>query len=709
MTARSFTPGRALPRWQPLAALLTLLPLTPAHAEDTGEVALDPVVVSARAPVDSVEGYRPGASNLVTGRRTDFLAQARTVDALTPQLLTDIGADSLTDAMAFVAGVTQGNTMGGTEAGFIKRGFGSNGDGSILRDGIRQPRNTFPLFTTERIEVLKGPSSFRYGIQEPGGVINVISKKPQYAWARTISGKGTSFGGGNASVDVTGPLGDSGAAFRFIVGQQDEDYWRDFGSNRQTVVAPSLSWEDDNTRLWFAYEYRDYDLTLDRGTAFVDGDPVDVPRKRRFDEEWSRVTGHDQSFTARWEQDLNSAWTSRLTYGWTRRQYDDGQLRVLSVDEDGTARRRADANHGFDRRVIYTAAELLGDAELAGIRHEMTVGIDHERRRDYLADRYRGVNDTISIYHPHHGDLTLDGATYLDGRSHRLHEINTTGAYADDNLHLGKRWILGLGGRFQHTEQYGGQGRPFVVDTDTQDDIFLPHASLLYQVDPLTSVYVSYSESFVPNAPDSDTGQRFDPERGRGWEAGLKRRLFDEHVDAALAYFEITKENVVVSDNDVSRAVGKSRARGVEMSLQGQLTDRLSLLANYAYTDAEVVEDADGGTAGNALPNVARHTASLLLAQTLALNPDLGRWRVGGGLRYVGSREGDSDNSFTLDAYTVADAFVAWDTRWLGDATHLQLNVHNLFDTTYYPSGLGDTRVVVGEPLEVTLQASVTF
>ena len=696
-------------QYSPMVLAMAVLYHPAAQAAETGATALDPLVVKAAsaAPVDDT--YRPGPTSMVTGRATDFLSQARTVDQVSARMLDDIGADSLTDAMGYVNGITQGNTMGGTEAGFIKRGFGSNSDGSILRDGIRQPRNTFPLFTTERIEVLKGPSSFRYGIQEPGGVVNIVSKKPQYEWARTISGKGTSFGGGDASVDVTGPLGDSGAAFRFIVGQQDEEYWRDFGNNRQTVVAPSLSWEDDDTRLWFAYEYRDYDLTLDRGTAFVDGDPVDVPRKRRFDENWSRVTGHDQSFTARWEQDLNGAWTSRLTYGWNRRQYDDGQPRVLSVAEDGTARRRADANHGFDRRVIYTAAELLGDVELAGIRHEMTVGIDHERRRDYLADRYRGATDTISIYDPNRGDLTLDGATYLDSTSHRLDEIDTTGAYVDDNLHLGERWILGLGGRFQHTEQYGGQGRPFVVETDTQDDVFLPHASLLYRLTPQTSLYASYSESFVPNQPDADTGQRFDPEEGHGWEAGIKRRFLADRLQASLAYFEITKENVVVSDNGVSRAVGKSGSKGIELSAQGELTDRLSILANYAYTDAEVLEDADGGTAGNELPNVARHTASLLLARERGLDPDFGRWRVGGGVRYVGSREGDADNSFSLDDYTVADAFVAWDNGWLGDNTHLQLNVHNLFDTTYYPSSIGDTRVVVGEPLEVTLQASVSF
>ncbi|WP_110669823.1 TonB-dependent siderophore receptor [Salinicola halophilus] len=696
----------------PLSATLLLLPLAvpvSASAETTDTSALTSITVTADRLGTTAEGYRPGASDMVTGRSTDFLDQARTVDAITPQLLSDIGADSLTDAMAYIPGVTQANTMGGTEAGFVKRGFGSNSDGSILRDGIRQPRNTFPLFTTERVEVLKGPGSFRYGIQEPGGVINLVSKKPQYTWQRHISGNTRSFGGGRASVDVTGPLGETGAAFRFIVGQQDETYWRNFGSDRQTVIAPSLTWERDDTRLWFAYEYRDYDRVLDRGTAFVDGKPIDVPRHRRLDEDWSGVEGHDQSFTARWEQDLTPDWTSRLTYGWNRRQYDDGQPRVLSVDEDGTATRRADANHGFDRRVIYTAAELLGDVTLAGTRHEMTLGMDHERRRDYLADRYRGATDTISVDSPRYGDLDIEGATYQTRRSHRLDEINSTAAYVDDNIHLGERWIVGLGGRYQATEQYGGQGRPFEVNSDTDDTVFLPHASLLYRLDPQTSVYASYSESFVPNSPDSDSGRTFDPEEGRGWELGLKRRLLDDRLEASLAWFDITKENVVVADNGVSRAIGRSGSQGVELALQGQLTERLALLANYAYTDAEILDDGEGSTEGNALPNVARHTASLRLAQTLPVDPDYGRWRIGGGVRYVGEREGDDANSFTLDDYTVADAFIAWDNGWLGDNTHLQLDVKNLFDTTYYPSSGGDTRLVVGEPMEVALRAGVTF
>lgn len=684
----------------------TTLLTAPAMAQ-TDDATLDPMVITA-GRLATPGGYLPEASNMATGRETDFLSNVRTVDQISRQQLEDIGAHSLTEAMAHVPGVTQGNTMGGTEAGFIKRGFGSNSDGSILRDGIRQPRNTFATFTTERIEVLKGPGSFRYGVQEPGGVINLVSKKPLYEAQRLLEVEGSSFGGGRTHLDVTGPLGDTGAAFRFIVGHQDEHYWRDFGVNRQTVVAPSIAWSDDTTRLWLSYEYRDYDQTLDRGTALVDGQIAGIPRTRRLDENWSRVSGHDQSLTARWEQDLDRHWTSRLNWGWNRRQYDDGQPRVLSVDDNGNARRRADANQGFDRRVIYTSAELLGDIHLAGLRHELTLGADHERRRDTLADRYRGATDEISIYSPSYGDLTLEGADYQDSTSNRLDEINTTSAYIDDNIHLGERWLLGLGGRMQHYAQYGGQGRPFVKSTDTSDNIFLPHASLLYHLDADTSLYASVSESFVPNDPDSDTGQRFDPETGRGWETGIRRQLMDDRLAASLAFYHIDKENVVVSDNGVSRAIGESRAKGIELSMTGELTDRLSLQASYAWTDAEVRKDGSGETKGNDLPNVAHHTASLLLAQELALAPEYGRWRVGGGVRYVGQRAGDSDNSFTLEDYTVADVFARWTPRGL-DNTDLTLRVNNLFDTTYYPSSGGDTRIVIGDPLEIRLGASVRF
>lgn len=694
--------------------LLLLNPLPYAYAQQTDETVSETVsetliVTSDRLTDVAPQSYRAQRSSLASKQPVSFLEEARTVETVTAQVMADHNIDSLTEAMAMVAGVTESNNMGGTEDGFIKRGFGSNSDGSTLIDGIRQPRGTFSMATVDHVEVLKGPASLFQGQQDPGGVINLVTKRPEYEWQREISAEATSLGGGNASVDVTGPLADTGLAFRFIVHHEDEDSFRAFGNNRRTIVAPSLRWEGSDSRAQISYEYRDYDLDLDRGTVIVDGEPAKVPNDRRFDEPWSRVFGHDEAVTAWWEQDINDDWSTRLTYGWNRRQYSDGQPRVLRVNEDtGALTRRADANVGFDRRVQYTAWDTTGTATLAGMRHDLTVGIDHERRRDYVGDVYRGsaVTDQ-NIYDMSYGGLNLDSDRLNTSRSNRLDEINTTGVYLNDRWHFNDRWTLGLGGRYTHYEQFGGRGRPFVTATDISDDIFLPSVSLLHRLTPDTSVYASYSEAFVPNGADSDTGKTLDPEHSMGSEIGVKH-LWNDQFSLAAALFDIRKENVAVSDNGVTRTVGEAGSRGVELTVSGQLTDQLSLLGAYAYTDTEVLKDTEG-TEGNRLTNAARHTASLYLAHDLNTGPEMGNWRLGGGVRYVGEREGDADNSFQLDAYTVADAFIGWDTPWLGDNLHLQLNAKNLFDTTYYPSSGGSTRVVVGDPLEVSLQASVKF
>ncbi|SOC54101.1 iron complex outermembrane recepter protein [Chromohalobacter canadensis] len=704
------------PLSQQLALLLPLLAgLCPvvvlADTDATGDVASSAtmVVVSDRLSEVAPGSYRARASSLASKQPVSFLEQARTIDTVTDRVMADHDLDTLNESLALVAGVTEGNNMGGTEDGFIKRGFGSNSDGSILIDGIRQPRGTFSMATVDHVEVLKGPASLFHGTQAPGGVINLVTKKPQYHWHREVSGGASSFGGGNASVDVTGPIADSGLAFRLILSHQDEDSWRAFGNDRRTIIAPSLRWEGEHSRAMISYEYRDYDLNLDRGTVIVDGEPASVSRKRRFDEPWSHVYGHDEAVTAWWEQDVSDDWSVRLTHGWNRRQYSDGQPRVLSVDEDsGTLTRRADANHGFDRRVQYTSLDATGHFELAGQRHDLVIGADNERRRDYLAKKYRGTSvSDASIYDIDYGQLALDSNSLSTSRSNRLDESESTGVYVNDRWHLNERWILGLGGRFTRISQYAGAGQDFVVTTDTDDSLFLPSLSLLYRLDDATSAYASYSESFVPNGADADTGQTLDPEHGSGYELGLKRE-WNERLSTSMALYRIRKENVAVSDNGTTRTIGEAGSQGVELSLTGALTDRLSLLASYAYTDTEVLKDT-GGTEGNRLPNAARHAASLYLAHDLNLTPGQGDWRVGGGIRYVGEREGDDENSFTLDDYTVADAFIAWDTHWLGDDTHLQLNVKNLFDTTYYPSSGGSTRVVVGDPREISLQASVDW
>jgi len=290
-------------------------------------------------------------------------------------------------------------------------------------------------------------------------------------------------------------------------------------------------------------------------------------------------------------------------------------------------------------------------------------------------------------------------------RSNRLDETQAIGVYVSDRWYLTDKWILGLGGRYTWFDQQSGQGEDFVSDPDYSDDLFLPSANLLYRIDDASSAYISYSESFVPNGSDSDSGESLDPELGKGYEIGYKRQ-WNPRLATSVALYQIRKENVAVTDNGVTRTIGEAGSQGLEFSLEGALTDRTSLLFSYAYTDTEVLEDTEG-TEGNRLPNAALNAASLYLAHDLAIDPSYGEWRVGGGVRYVGEREGDDDNSFSMDAYTVADAFVGWRHDFFGPDTEFKLNAKNLFDTGYYYGSGGDTRVLVGDPMEITLSASV--
>ena len=230
---------------------------------------------------------------------------------------------------------------------------------------------------------------------------------------------------------------------------------------------------------------------------------------------------------------------------------------------------------------------------------------------------------------------------------------------------------------------------------------------MVYKASEALSLYGNYSRSFVPNTSVTDSGQTFDPEEGRSYEVGAKYDL-RPGLSLNLALFDIVKENVVVGSGDDTEAAGKVGSRGVEVDLSGRIAERWELIATYAYTHTEILDDPDNED--NRLAQAPRHTGSLYLTHQLATPSELGTWRVGGGARHVGERTADNADSFRLSGYTVADAFVRWEYPLLGRKTSLQLNVDNLFDKHYYPSTTGsELNVSVGEPRTARLSASVEF
>ena len=719
--ARTLRPWRAS-----LPALITLCVASGAHADaepaatassaaPSGsstpappERELPTISVSASAATDPTVGYQPRTSSVAGGDDRPLKEIPQSVAVVSSSVMQDQQVRSLDDVLGNISGVTQTNTLGGTRDAFIKRGFGSNNDGSVLVDGVRTPVLHSYLATIDRVEVLKGPASLLYGMQDPGGVINLVTRKPEETFGGSISASRTSHGGSGAQFDLTGPLGKPGQvaggtlAFR-LTGEYDTSrYWRSFGRQRDALIAPALSWHDANTSIDVSYQYVDYTTPFDRGTVLVNGRPDDTLRYRRYEEAWAQSSGIQETLRARIEHRFSDAWRVRATYGWGRDRYDQYITRATAFNSTtGALSRTSDANLGRNDSDQIATLGLLGNLTLAGMNHALYIGGEYERQRSFRGDTIRGTATRgFDLYDPVYG-LLAPGGTVSTKQSDSLSKVHTYSMIVQDSVKITDRLTAVGGLRWEDWQQESGMGRPFVFADRSHGNVWLPQFGLAYALTPSLTAYANVSRSFKPNVA-SNVAAPLAPEFGRVLEAGLKFNL-KPGITGTLAAYQIDKRNVAVTVGDITSTIGTARSRGIELDVAGQLTRHLSLIGSYAYTNAN---DRDSNTP---LVNVARHMGSLFAVYDTAIANLPGRWRFGGGARLVGARPGDTANSFTLPGYVTVDAFAAYETTIGKFPTRIQLNVKNLLDKTYYPSSNSNLIVAVGEPRLVTLTTTVSF
>ena len=687
-----------------------------------GALNLGATTISAVAePADSTS-YQPPPTSSVMRSRGLLLETPQTVNVVPAQVLRDQQPRNLDDALANISGITQANTLGSTQDAVMLRGFGDNRNGSIMQDGMPVVQGRALNATAERVEVLKGPSSLLYGIQDPGGVVNIVSKKPQLLQSTSLTVRGSTFGNGKngsgGNLDTTGPIGDSGLAYRLIVDHEDEDYWRNYGTHRESLIAPSLAWYGDTTQVVFAYEHREFLSPFDRGTAIdpKTNHPLDIPATRRLDEPFNNMEGRSDLYRLEADHDLNDDWKAHVGYSWNRETYDASQVRVASVNANGTLTRSMDGTRGALTTDRFATASLEGKVKLGGMQHDLVFGLDDEYRKIYRAELIRQAQrSAFSYVNPVYGN-DVQGTTVSAKDSAQTDLLRSDSLFFQDAIHLTDQWILVGGARYQMYDQYAGKGVPFKANTDGNGQKWVPRAGLVYRYTDELSFYGSYTESFKPNSTiaalnDGSVLQGdLQPEQSKAWELGTKLDI-PGRITASAALFDITKRNVLVSVGSgvdtVYSVAGEVRSRGLELDASGQLSERWSLIGSYAYTDAEVTKDP--ALQGKRLQNVAKHTGSLSAVYdvgSLIGGDDL---RVGAGARYVGQREGDANNSFNLPGYTVADVFASYNTKIDGQKVKFQVNVKNLFDRTYYTSAASRVFVSMGDARQVSVSSTLEF
>lgn len=703
-----------------LLPMLAIPALTcPAMASANDEPPTEPlaleemqVTASAERADGPVQGYRATRSASATRTDTAIHETPQSISVVPAQVVEDIGATRLEDALDYAGGVERGNNFGGqglTE--FLVRGFSTQ---EFYRNGFAVNRgypNMPDASTLERIEVLRGPASMLYGRGDPGGTFNIVSKQPQ-AERRTVLGSQVNTDGlRRGTLDTTGVLDESAAfTYRLNLVAEGSDSFRDHVESERYNIAPVLRWQlSDDTALILEGDYLHNRHPLDRGLTRYPNQAGDLSRDRFLGEESAgKLTNQNATTQLRLEHQLDSQWMLRGGI-----QYLDGSLDGGAVENNGLAADGRTVGRNYSERWLNwndlaVQANLEGHFDAAGVAHTLLLGVEFDDfNYDSQIDRSGGATGDfpIDLYDPVYGQPlpALTRTTTYDDEN-----LKSYAFFLQDQIALTKRLTAQVGARLERFEQrYENKLTP-AGSWDQAHNAVSPRFGLIYDLTEELAVYANTSRSFKPNRGADRSSQAFDPEEGIAHEVGVKYELPEHDLSVTAALFHITKENVLTSDpvdSNYQVAAGEARSRGFDISVAGNITPQWRMIGGYAYVDAEVTESSSASMpVGTRLANVPRHSFNLLDTYEFAEGP-LAGLGVGMGVKYVGDRKGGATSTaFDVDAYTTVDLLAYYP---LTERVRLNLNLNNLFDEEYEERAWGNIWAYPGAPR--TLQAGIAI
>jgi iron complex outermembrane recepter protein len=720
-------PGKGLP-----AALCLLACAGPAAAQGeppqqtaAAATALDTVTISGNRQADSSYGADSAAS--ATKTDTPLLKTPQSIAVVTRELMDDQKTVRLEEVLRDVAGVMPGGYYGSYDF-FRIRGFDASG--FVNLDGLSVSKNDVminrELYGLEQVDIIKGPASTLYGSGPPGGLVNLVSKRPQRGNFFVPEFDAGSFGYYQPALDANAVLDRDGTLYgRLNLLYRSQDDYVDFAHWNRLYLAPALTWDlGPRTQLTLLTSYQRDDnhmgfplpavgtvLYNPNGTIPVsryEAEPAQPARVR----EWAANAGYELSHR------LDQVWTLRqnLRYTWDRFDWDDIlypeglSANLRDLDRDPYFRAGRLATFGAD-------SSALASFSLWRMQHTVLLGIDY----------YNELSDAVGTYvaTPADPGLPLDlftpqyGAVIPPRPANLGPQIqdNTRqlGFYAQDQVELSRAWTLTLGGREDRasTEAQGAGQTPHK---------FSPRAGLTWEFQPGLAAYFNYSQSFLPQSGSLVGGAPIQPETGRNLEAGLKGDLYQGRLRFTAAVYQLKRDNVATSiptDPGFYTQSGEQRSRGFELDAALRPLAGWDLSLAYAYTDAKVLSDLDALAIGQPLRGVPRNSASAWSRYTLRDGALRGLGFGAGGNYY--SRQAGCDpttlsagagscglpagygESFDLPSYVLLNAALYYQRGPL----RLQLNASNLLDRTYYSGSYNALYVSYGTPR--TLLGSLSY
>ncbi|CAI8846523.1 TonB-dependent receptor [Pseudomonas sp. IT-P395] len=669
---------------------------------------LPATAISAEAQADDP---RVKLSNTATRTSTPVRYVPQAIDSIKTANVANYGTNDIGDALS---GMPNVSSSADTRFDSLRiRGFDASND--FYLDGIRDDSQyKRDLHNIERVEVLKGPAAVLYGRGSQGGIVNRVSKMPEFGRRSTIEAQGGSEDLRSLYADLSTDPSEN-ISLRLNMGNMDENSFRDGVSGNRQLFAPSMSWQLTPDLNWLVqYEYSRYNRTPDRGIPGVNGRPADVGRDTTYGNDHDFIDDKSQSLRSKLSYEINDNWQLRQTLGVFKLDSDFDNTYLTGYTPATNKVTRQHWQQDLTTRNVYNNVELEGGFDTFGLEHRLLTGVEigSQRRDPTLYNAATGRTPgaqpvpSLDLYNPNR-DLRHTGAMQVSSSSHT--EVESRAVYVQDQLRLNDQWQL-LGGLRYDTFDIESTNKLRNISEDRDSHSTSPRVGLVWTPLQNHSFYASWSKTFSPvgggliGITPGAAGNTNDlsPELTKQKEIGVKSDWFDDRLSTTLAIYDLELYNRRTTDpNDPTLTVmsGLQRSRGIELTATGNIVGNWYMRGGVGMQDAKIEKD-NNGLEGKRINNVAKHNGSLFLTW----KPEMG-WYGETGLTLVGQRYADNANTTVLPGYGRWDALVGYRFKdW-----DLRTALNNITDREYYASATSQYQIQPGAPRSVVMTGTYSF
>ncbi|MUG80537.1 TonB-dependent siderophore receptor [Commensalibacter melissae] len=656
-------------------------------------------------------------SDVATKTNSPLRKVPQSITIITRKQMDDQNARTVSDALAYSAGISAGSRPGGRFDSIYLRGFGGFGgnanyvqflDGLRLLRGMSYAVPSFDEYLMQSVEVLRGPASVLYGQASPGGFVNMTMKQARPVDSYEVRASGASFNYGDIMGDAGGSLNkDKTLSYRVTAVGRYGDTQVDFAKERHIAIMPQISWQatdDTSVSMRFLYQYDPNSLY---GIALPASGTVLPNRHGKISTHLNTSEpGFDQYHRSQYmfEYNLTHDFTDFIQFNQKFRYLHlDSDFRSISIkglatDQATVSRMATISNEHLNSYNI--DSNLQFHVDTGNVKHILITGIDY-----LLADSKRALGNTaissLDLFNPVYGARFTPLIT-----SYGTQSQNQLGVYIQDQANY-RNWSFIMGGRYDWIGtstnfKYGGKS------ASNFDRAVTYRGGIVYNFQNGISPYFSYSTSFMPTPGTTFAGKAFKPTKGDQYEVGIKYQPNNNIMVTGSAY-TISQENVTTTDPEHTTyniQTGRTRSRGFELEARAILLPGLNLIASYAYNDIQIRADTNKNNIGNRPLGAPANLISGWITYDLQQGMFKGVG-IGGGIRYNGYTFGDNANSFKVPSFVIGDMQVHYDLKNSFptiNSTLLQLNVTNVADKKYVVACAskvncfyGTRRVIMGQ------------